>query len=164
MEGSQLRAVEIRSLRGTREAERCAQVMCASEPWITLRRSYEDAYQMLTDSSHEAYLALIHGQIAGFMILNMKGAFTGYIQTLCVFPGWRNMGLGTRLIGFAEERIFRDSPNAFMCVSSFNQKAQRLYERLGYRVVGEFKDYIVRGHSEILLRKSIAPFTEYKKI
>ena len=164
MESSQVRAVEIRSLQGSREAERCARVMCACEPWITLRRSYEDAYQMLTDASREAYLAVIQGEIAGFMILTMKGAFVGYIQTVCVFPEWRNAGLGTRLIGFAEERIFRDSPNVFMCVSSFNQKAQCLYERLGYRVIGEFKDYIVRGHSEILLRKTIAPLTEYQKI
>jgi ribosomal-protein-alanine N-acetyltransferase len=163
MESSQLHAVEIRRLQGTREAERCAQVMGASEPWITLRRSYEDAYRMLTDPSREAYLAVVQGQIAGFMILNMKGAFVGYIQTVCVFPEWRNMGLGTGLVGFAEERIFRESPNVFMCVSSFNQKAQRLYERLGYRVVGEFKDYVVRGHAEILLRKTIAPLTEYKE-
>jgi ribosomal-protein-alanine N-acetyltransferase len=164
MENSQLRAVEIRSLQGSGEAERCAQVMCASEPWVTLRRSFEDAYHMLTDATREAYLAVIQGQIAGFMILNMKGAFVGYIQTVCVFPEWRDRGLGTRLIGFAEERIFRESPNVFMCVSSFNQEAQRLYERLGYHVVGEFKDYIVRGHSEILLRKSISPLMEFKKI
>ena len=39
--------------------------------------------------------------------------------------------------------------------------AQRLYERLGYDVVGEFKDYIISGHSEILLRKTIAPLSEY---
>jgi ribosomal-protein-alanine N-acetyltransferase len=164
MEGSQLRALEIRELHSTREAARCAKVMCASEPWITLRRSYEQSYEMLTDASREIYLAVIQGQIAGFTILNMKGAFVGYIQTVCVFPEWRNTGLGTRLIAFAEERIFRDSPNVFMCVSSFNQKAQRLYERLGYQVLGEFKDFIVPGHSEILLRKTIAPLTEYKKI
>jgi [ribosomal protein S18]-alanine N-acetyltransferase len=163
MESSQPRAVEIRELQGTQEAERCAQVMCTSEPWVTLRRSYDDSYKMLTDASREIYLVVIQGQIGGFVILNMKGAFVGYIQTLCVFPERRNAGIGTRLIDFAEERIFRDSPNVFMCVSSFNQKAQRLYERLGYRVVGELKDYVVPGHSEILLRKTIAPLTEYKK-
>jgi ribosomal-protein-alanine N-acetyltransferase len=164
METSQPRALEIRELQRTPEAERCAQVMSASEPWITLRRSYEDSYEMLTDASREVYLAVIQGQIAGFAILNMEGAFVGYVQTVCVFPEWRNRGLGTRLIAFAEQRIFRESPNVFMCVSSFNQEAQRLYERLGYEVIGELKDYVVPGHSEILLRKTIAPLTEYKKI
>jgi hypothetical protein len=30
-------------------------------------------------------------------------------------------------------------------------------------VVGELKDYIVPGHSEILLRKTIAPLAQFKK-
>jgi ribosomal-protein-alanine N-acetyltransferase len=164
MDRSHRHEIEIRELRDTKEAERCAQVMCASEPWITLRRSYKDSLKMLTDPSREIYLAVVRGQLAGFMILNMKGAFVGYIQTVCIFPEWRNKGIGTKLIDFAEERIFRDSPNVFLCVSSFNQNAQRLYGRLRYRVVGELKDYIVPGHSEILLRKTIAPLTEYKNI
>ena len=159
MERSHRHEIEISELQDTKEAERCAQVMCASEPWITLRRSYNDSFKMLTDPSREIYLAVVRGQIAGFMILNMKGAFVGYIQTVCIFPEWRNSGIGTKLIAFAEQRIFQDTPNAFMCVSSFNQNAQRLYERLGYRVAGELKDYIVPGHSEILLRKTIGPLT-----
>jgi ribosomal protein S18 acetylase RimI-like enzyme len=48
-----------------------------------------------------------------------------------------------------------------MCVSSFNEGASRLYQRLGYHVVGELRDYLVRGHSEILLRKTIGPIGEF---
>jgi len=65
------------------------------------------------------------------------------------------------LVAFAEERILRISPNIFMCVSSFNQGARRLYQRLGYTVVGELSDYIVQGHSEILLRKTLGPLAEF---
>jgi ribosomal protein S18 acetylase RimI-like enzyme len=49
-----------------------------------------------------------------------------------------------------------------MCVSSFNERAQELYERLGYKAVGELKDYIISGHSEILFRKRIGPLSEKK--
>jgi ribosomal-protein-alanine N-acetyltransferase len=49
----------------------------------------------------------------------------------------------------------------FMCVSSFNDGARRLYQRLGYQVVGELTDYIVRGHSEILLRKTSGPLATF---
>lgn len=35
--------------------------------------------------------------------------------------------------------------------------ASRMYERLGYQLVGELTDYIVRGHSEFLLRKTLGP-------
>jgi ribosomal protein S18 acetylase RimI-like enzyme len=66
-------------------------------------------------------------------------------------------------MAFAEKRILNVTPNVFICVSSFNPNAKRLYERLGYQVVGELKDYLVSGHSEILLRKTIAPLTEFKR-
>jgi ribosomal protein S18 acetylase RimI-like enzyme len=93
----------------------------------------------------------------------MEGALSGYIQTVAVREDWRGQGLGTRLIEFAEERIFRVSPNAFLCVSSFNTRAKDLYARLGYETIGEMRDYVVRGHSEWLLRKTISPVTEFRR-
>jgi [ribosomal protein S18]-alanine N-acetyltransferase len=99
--------------------------------------------------------------LAGFLILCMTGAFVGYIQTICIAPTRRGQGLGSRLVEFAEQRILQVSPNVFMCVSSFNLDAKRLYERLGYKVVGELTDYIVRGHSEFLLRKTLGPLTGF---
>jgi ribosomal protein S18 acetylase RimI-like enzyme len=63
----------------------------------------------------------------------------------------------------AEARVFADHPNLFICVSDFNAGARRFYERLGYAAVGELKDYLVRGHSEILLRKSISPLMEFRR-
>ncbi|HYF40630.1 MAG TPA: N-acetyltransferase, partial [Gemmatimonadales bacterium] len=89
--------------------------------------------------------------------------FVGYIQTICVHPDQRGRGLGSRMLEFAERRILGEFPNIFMCVSSFNHRARRLYERLGYKVVGELTDYIVAGHSEILLRKSVAPLSEFNR-
>jgi len=101
------------------------------------------------------------GARAGFLILCLTGPFTGYIQTVLVAPGYQSQGLGTRLVAFAEERIFRVSPNVFLCVSSFNLDARRLYERLGYTYVGELTDFLVRGQSELLFRKSRGPWNEF---
>jgi RimJ/RimL family protein N-acetyltransferase len=41
-------------------------------------------------------------------------------------------------------------------VSSFNERARRLYERHGYAAAGELKDYIVEGVSETLMHKRLA--------
>ena len=149
--------LSIRPFEESGDLEVCAQMMCSSEPWITLERGYEASVAALEDASRERYVAESGGELAGFLIVNMAGAFVGYIQTVCVAPQFRGRGIGTQLVRFAEERIFRESPNVFLCVSSFNAGARRLYERLGYGVVGELKDYIVRGHSEILMRKSLGP-------
>jgi len=154
--------VKIEKLNSSKEAEECARFMVKSEPWITLRRTYKQALKMLSDSSREVYLGLVKDQIAGFIILIMRGALVGYIQTVAVKPEWRNKGIGKKLMEFAEDRIFSQTSNVFLCVSSFNRDAQRLYQRLGYEVIGELKDYRVPGHSEILLRKTIGPITEFK--
>jgi ribosomal-protein-alanine N-acetyltransferase len=159
----QISDIDIRELRTIKEAEECARIMSTSEPWITLRRDYDLCLKMLTDPAREFYVAYHKKEIVGFLILHMRGALIGFIQTVAVKPEFRKKKIGTSLLDFAEERILRDTPNVFMCVSSFNPIAKSLYERLGYKVIGELTDFIVPGHSEILLRKAIAPISEFKK-
>lgn len=144
------------------DRERCARIMSSSDPWLTLGRTYESSYKLLGDPTREIYVAKVGEELAGFVILLMQGAFVGYVQTICMAAEHRNRGLGRRLLAFAEERIFRESPNVFLCVSSFNTDAQRLYLRLGYELIGELKDYIVRGHSELLMRKTRGPLREFR--
>ncbi len=184
MHGSEIVAADgehvvIRRLAGEGEAAACAEIMATSEPWVTLGRTYERSLAVVRDPDAEVYVAVAPGPVpgpparagasgdgapaavAGFLVLSMRGAFTGYIRTVALHAGWRGRGLGTALIAFAERRVFRETPNVFLCVSSFNDRARALYLRLGYEVVGELRDYLVRGHSEWLLRKSVAPLAEF---
>jgi [ribosomal protein S18]-alanine N-acetyltransferase len=153
--------ISIVSLADEEDARACARLMCSSEPWITLGRSYETSLAVVADPTREVYLTRDRSGLAGFLVLCMTGAFVGYIQTVCVDPRCRGRGLGSTLLQFAEQRIRRTSPNIFMCVSSFNEGARRLYQRHGYEVVGELTDYIVEGHSEILLRKTFGSITSF---
>jgi [ribosomal protein S18]-alanine N-acetyltransferase len=132
-----------------------ARIMASSQPWLTLGRKETAARELLGNLNREVYVAEMDGQMAGFIVLCMTGAFVGYLQTICVAREFRNRGIGTALIHFAEKRIFRESPNVFLLVSSFNKGAQRLYARLGYKRIGELRDYVIAGYSEILMRKSI---------
>ena len=152
----------IRRLAGRAEAEACARMMAASEPWITLGRGYEASLVLLEHPEREVYVAFDDDAVAGFIILVMTGAFVGYVQTVCVAAERRGGGIGARLVSHAEERIFRESPNVFLCVSSFNPGARRLYERLGYTLVGKLTDYLVAGHSELLFRKTIGPIGAFR--
>jgi ribosomal-protein-alanine N-acetyltransferase len=154
-----LMSLEITRLTTDAEAEACARLMAESEPWLTLGRSYQASLGIVRDPNREVYIARDEDGVAGFLILCMTGAFVGYIQTIAIQPDRRGQGLGSRLIDFAERRILAESRNVFMCVSSFNHDARRLYERLGYHAVGELTDYIVQGHSEILLRKTTGPLS-----
>ena len=151
----------IARLESRSDAESCAHLMATSEPWLTLGRTYETSLRMVQDPTREVYVTRDESGLAGFVILCMTGAFVGYVQTVLVHPDRRGRGIGSRLLEFAEQRILRESPNVFMCVSSFNHAARRLYERMGYKVVGELTDYIVQGYSEILLRKTRGPLTGF---
>jgi ribosomal-protein-alanine N-acetyltransferase len=155
--------IEINRLQQSGDAQWCAQLMSSSEPWITLGRTYDESLKIISDPAKEVYLATLEGRLAGFVIINMQGAFIGYIQTICIAHESRGKGIGSALVAFAEERILSETPNVFLCVSSFNSEARRLYERLGYAVIGELNDYIVTGHSEILMRKSIGPLKDFKR-
>jgi [ribosomal protein S18]-alanine N-acetyltransferase len=149
--------LDIRPLAAPAEAEACARMMAGTDPWITLRRDYDACLRVVLDDTREDVPAVADPALAGLLVLNLRGSFVGYVQTVCVAPGCRGQGVGTELLAFAEDRIFRDHPNVFICVSSFNPEARRLYERLGYRLVGELTDYLVEGHSELLLRKTRGP-------
>jgi ribosomal protein S18 acetylase RimI-like enzyme len=153
----------IRPISGQQEIEACARMMAASEPWITLQRDFAASMRNLSSPEKEIHVAVWGAEILGFIVLNLHGGFVGYLQSICVAPQWRGRAVGRALVSFAEERVFKEFPNMFICVSSFNQKAQRFYRNLGYEVVGELKDYVVDGHSEILLRKTIGSLTEFRK-
>jgi ribosomal protein S18 acetylase RimI-like enzyme len=161
----QVPAVEFKLLdkQDSDRVRACAGLMAASEPWITLRRGDSDIMSIIGDETSEAYVAMSHGEIIGFAIIKMRGAFVGYIQSIVISSKYRGRRIGTRFMGFLEHRILSERPNVFICVSSFNDDAKRLYERLGYETIGRLKDYIVKGHDEILMRKSIAPLSEFKR-
>lgn len=132
-------------------------LMSTSEPWLTIGRTYEESRALIENPSREVYLAFEGDEFRGFIVLLMHGAFVGYIQIVAVMPEARGRGVGTELIRFAEERIFSTFPNVFLCVSSFNPRARALYERLGYQLIGELRDFLISGQSEFLLRKTIGP-------
>jgi ribosomal protein S18 acetylase RimI-like enzyme len=155
-------ALEIRVLDGESRERDCAALMAQSDPWVTLGYDFEALLRTVRLPGRERYVALVDGQFAGFLLLNLHGTFTGYIQTIGLEPAFRGQGLGEQLLAFAEQRILREHRNVFLCVSSFNQGARRFYARQGYAQVGELTDFLVAGHSELLLRKTLGPLREHK--
>lgn len=158
-----LAALDIRPIGGAAEAHWCAQLMASSEPWLTLGRDYDASLAIFSDKGLERYIAILEDQSAGFVVIDMRGSFPGYIKSVAVAPPVRNRGIGRSLLQFAERRIFREQPNVFLCVSSFNPHARRLYQNLGYEIVGLLTDYVLAGHGEYLLRKSIAPISAFNR-
>ncbi len=144
-------------LEGEAQEHACAQLMATNDPWHTLGLDFNAALRSMRAAGRERYVVHQDAQFAGFLVLNFQGPFPGYIQLVGVAPQFRGLGLGTKIIAFAEQRIWREHQNVFLCVSSFNLRARRFYAALGYHEVGELTDFLVKGHSEFLLRKTTGP-------
>lgn len=140
------------------EAEKdwAAGVMAGSEPWITLVRDLESCLETCRRPECQVFVARQGGRLCGFVILVRRGvAGSPYIASIAVADEFRGSGTGSRLLEFAEDFFRATARHMFLCVSSFNLRARALYERHGYQAVGEFKDYIIDGASEILMHKRL---------
>lgn len=127
--------------------------MSNSEPWTTLNISYDKMMANLNDAINEVYIVLFKDEVVGTILIQSQGAFSGYLKSIAIKREWQGKGFGTIMMDFFEKKVFLNHKNAFLCVSSFNTKAKKFYNKRGYATVGVLKDYIVEGKDEILMRK-----------
>src|ERR1041384_6094222 len=99
----------IEPLQNDDDARACAAMMCATDPWLKLGRGFDACLGAVTDRTCETYVAREDGAVRGFIIISPRGAFNnGYIRSVCVAAGARGSGVGSQLVAFAEQRVFRE--------------------------------------------------------
>jgi len=151
----------IRQTTDSKDFEICAKMMSVTDPWITLQMDYVQCLMAFEGGYKEIYIIEFEKNIAGFIILQVAGTFSGYIQTICIDEAYRGKGLGKILLQYCEKRVLKFSPNLFICVSSFNKGAIRLYYEFGFKLVGELDNFVKDGFTELLLRKTVGPRVGY---
>lgn len=154
--------VSIELTSNAEDYEFCARMMSVTDPWRRLDMDYSQCLKAFDGDFKEIFVLKKDEVIKGFVIVQTQGSFKGYIQTLCIESGGRGEGYGTRLLQFCEDRILTYSPNIFICVSSFNEGAIRLYLRFGFELVGELRNFVKEGFTELLLRKTVGPVIGYQ--
>ncbi|NUO53974.1 MAG: GNAT family N-acetyltransferase [Polyangiaceae bacterium] len=94
-------------------------------------------------SRGRAVVLEIDGRVVGYSLLiafwsNELGGQTCDVDELYVLPEHRNRGLGTSLFDAIERaEIWPERPAAIaLIVTPDNHRARKLYERLGFRVMG----------------------------
>jgi ribosomal protein S18 acetylase RimI-like enzyme len=133
----------------------CDEIAALSEPWKSLREGIDFARYVFLK---QAYVCVIGRETAGFVIFTAEPVFArgGYLRAISVAPEMRRCGIGKMLLDFAEEMTAKRSPNLYLCVSSFNRKAQAFYNSLGYTRVGKIPGLIATGTSEYIYWKHLA--------
>jgi len=96
------------------------------------------------------------GAPVGGLCGRTNGGWLG-IELIFVPESLRGMGLATKLIAMAEDEAKRRGCRS-VWIDTLNPAAFRLYQRLGYEIFGELKDYPV-GNSRVFLQKTLAPLS-----
>ena len=100
--------------------------------------------ELFKDERITVFKAVCDEKICGFLFLEMihrasKGlqfSKLGCMLNLGVDEKYRNNGIGTALLKFTEQYVLEQGGEALdLSVFNFNQKAIKLYERLGYKVI-----------------------------
>lgn len=139
-----------------REKELAARLLSETEPWITLRISYEQCHRNCFDPEFQVYIAYTDGIPSGIILIDPRGlAGSPYIKSVAAFPEFRGKGVGKLLLEHAEMLFRGKAKYLFLCVSTFNKRAQKFYLENGFTPVGELKDYIIEGAGEILMHKRL---------
>ncbi len=139
----------------------CEDIVAASEPWKTLGEHIDFANTLSRENRpyDRAYVCIVKNKAVGFVIFTPQPVFArgGYIRSIGVAPSLRRLGIGRKLLSFAEKFVAGRSPNVYLCVSSFNKRAQAFYRDSGYTKVGKLQDFILAGASEYIYWKRLIP-------
>ncbi|MDA8211848.1 MAG: GNAT family N-acetyltransferase [Clostridia bacterium] len=133
-----------------------ARIISTTEAWTCYGIDYNQALGLFENMEDSIILAEKANQVTGFITLrpNGVGNIGAYIRMVAVAEPFRCQGIGNKLIDYAANLAFQQIPNLFLICSVENTKAQRFYERVGFKKVGILSDLVVTGHDEILYRKT----------
>ncbi len=144
----------------------CRQIVAASDPWKRLGEGIDFSSVLSREASYfKAYVCTIDNKAVGFIVFAPDPVFAqgGYLRALGVSPSMRRQGIGRKLLAFAEKTTARHSRNFYLCVSSFNRRAQAFYRALGYARVGNIPELITAGASEYIFWKRLRKIRETKR-
>lgn len=137
----------------------CDAILSESEPWTRLGEKFDFSQVLSRDwQNGRAHVLIVNKDVVGFIVFIPYPVFArgGYLRAIGVAPSKRRQGFGKILVRFAERTTLRFSPNIYLCVSSFNRKAQAFYKHLGYQRIGIIPNLLIRGASEHVYWKRLS--------
>jgi len=147
--------VTVRDARGD-DYVWAATLMSSSDPWVTLRRDFDNCLRACTSQLDALEIAEVGGERCGFVLVRPAGvAGAPYIVSIAVAGTHRSQGVGAALLAHVEQAFRTRSRHLFLCVSSFNPRARQFYERHGFMAIGTLRDFIIEGADEILMHKPL---------
>jgi GNAT superfamily N-acetyltransferase len=138
-------------------AQGLAATMITLDPWRTLGTDPAKLADFLTATDPHCHRRLIchGGEIAGVAGVRNPWLYGPYLALLAVFPDHQGGGIGSAVLDWMEAQARATASNLWVCVSSFNLRAQTFYQRHGFAAVARLDALVHAEHGELLLRKRL---------
>jgi GNAT superfamily N-acetyltransferase len=137
------------------EAQSLAAALVAMDPWRTLEYRADAVARYLSRPDPTLFRFTIRSSraTAGVLCLRYPWLKGIYLELLALFPPHQGTGLGREIMSWTEARVRTHTKNFWVTVSSFNHRARRFYQDLGFAQVACLQNLIKEGYDELLLRK-----------
>jgi len=138
-------------------ARRQASWIVQLEPWRTLgyKPARLSAWLVQQASDGRAITATRSGRVLGLAVAQPDFLLGTFIALLVVRPDAAGQGIGRALVEEVARRAARRRRWLYTSCDALNRDARRCYRRLGFERVGELRDLIRKGRTEILLRREV---------
>ena len=150
-------ALAIRPLETREEAEACARMMAGTEPWITLRRDDDACLRVVLDETRERYVALRRRPARRPPDPEPEGRLRRLHPDRLRRPGVPGHGRRHRARRLRRGAHLPRPPERLHLRLGLQPRRAAALRAAGVPLVGELHDYVVAGHSELLLRKTRGP-------
>ncbi|MDA7946951.1 MAG: GNAT family N-acetyltransferase [Hyphomicrobiaceae bacterium] len=152
-EGRQLRLVAVPQAAARELGEEFARI----DPWKEYGIPAKILSSFLAKERDGRYRLLITANetTAGIVVVTVPWLFGPYLHFLGLLPQFQNSGIGSSVMTWFEAEAGGQFRNLWICVSEFNDRAVRFYERFGYMRVAKLEGLVIDDRSEFLLRKRV---------
>lgn len=94
------------------------------------RKVTPEMYEAYLGGAGKGWLCEVDGDVVGFCVASLREAS---IWSLFVKPGYEGRGIGTRLLKLATGWLFEVGASSISLSTEANTRADRLYERQGWK-------------------------------
>lgn len=140
------------------EADQLGAEFAKIDPWKRLQFSADRLASFFAEPAASGVRFAIRkaGTTAGFVCVEPHWLCGPYLHFLGILPAHQRAGIGDAVVSwFVDQAEVAGNRNAWICVSLFNEQAQRFYLRHGFAEAAQLDDLVRDDEHEILLRKQV---------
>ena len=155
--GHDLGSVALRPLTAE-NAQKLARTLSAMPPWSVIGYPADRLADWLQHEQPalKKFEVLAMDDLAGVIVIQDPFLHGPYLKLIAILPEFQGRSFGLRLLHWMESEARRsEARQLWLCVSTFNTRAQAFYERYGFQAVAMLDKLASDGSDELLMRKRL---------